>query len=406
MVNKVVEVGFNILTGSVFTLDNTTKGVLDNTEYVLAGSQLVDVSDSVRTYSINRGRSRELDRYQTGVASIVFDNRNRDFDPTYTASPYYGNIIPRRDVRITTNGIVRYTGVIDDWNLSYDISGDSITSGAATDGLSVLAKQTLTGHTATAQTSGQRIEAILDRAEVNWPAAERNIDVGDSQIGADIVTDDQNVLSYLQIIETAEQGELFIAKDGNLTFTSRNNVPTANNAVLLTDDGTGIPYQNIEVVYGSELLYNEVVVSSSVTGSTAIAIDEASQSTYGIANLTLTDLPLATDEELVNLSVFLASKYAHPEYRFESIEIVLDDLTEAEQNELLALELGDVVQIRFTPNNVPPAISKYAQIISINDSGLIDRYRLRFGFRTLDTGLFTLNDDAFGRLDAGNVLGY
>lgn len=406
MVAKKVEVGFNILTGSVFTLNDTVKGVLDNTEYVLAGTQLVDVSNKVRSYSINRGRSRELDRYQTGVASIVFDNRNRDFDPTYTASPYYGNIIPRRDVRITTNGIVKYTGVIDDWNLNYNIEGDSVTSGAATDGFSVLAKQTLTGHTATPQTTGQRISAILNRAEVNWPLADRDINTGDSDLGADVINSDENVLSYLQLIETAEQGELFISKDGKITFSARNNVLTANSSVLLSDDGTGIPYQNIEVVYGSELLYNEVVVSSSITSSTAIAVDEASQSTYGVANLTLTDLPLATNDELVNLSVFLASKYSQPEYRFESIDVVLDDLSEAEQNQLLDLELGDVVQIRFTPNNVPPAINKYAQIISINDSGQIDRYRIKFGFRTLDAGLFTLNDEAFGRLDAGNILGY
>jgi hypothetical protein len=406
MVTKKIEVGFNILSGPVFTLDDTAKGVLDNTDFVLAGSQLVDVTAKTRSYSINRGRSRELDRYQTGTASVVFDNRNRDFDPTYTLSPYYGNIIPRRDVRITVNDIVQYTGVIDDWNLTYNVSGDSVTSGAATDGFAVLAKQTLTGGTATAQATGARIASILDRAEVNWPLTDRDIDAGDTDLGADVIADNENVLQYLQLIETSEQGDLFIAKDGKLTFKARYDIPSTNDALLLSDDGSGIPYQNIDVVYGSELLYNEIIVSSSITSTTATASDTTSQQTYGIANYTLENLPIASDTELVDLAVYLASRYANPEYRFESIDVLLDDLTEAEQNQVLGLEMGDIVRIRFSPNNVPPAVEKYAQVINIQQSGTIDRTNVRLGFRTLDVGFFILNDAVFGMLDEGNILAY
>lgn len=408
MVTKKVEVGFDLTStgGPFLVLDDPVAGQLDNPDWLLGGEFLIDVTDRVRSYSVSRGRSRELDRYQTGIASIVFDNRDRAFDPTYASSPYYGNIIPRRDVRISANDEIIYSGVIDDWNLAYEVGGDSTTVGAATDGFSVLAKQTLTGHTATAQLTGARINAILDRAEVNWPATRRSIDTGDASLGADVIAEDENVLTYLQLIETSEQGSLFIDKQGNLQFISRNNIPASANSLVLADDGTGIPYQSMQVVYGSELLYNEVVVSSSITMATAIANDDDSQLEYGVANLTYSDLPLANDTELINTSVFLASKYSQPEYRFEQIEIILDDLTAQEQNDVLGLELGDVVLIKFTPNNIPPAIAKYAQVISISHRANVDRYSINLGFSTLDFAPFITDDAVFGKLDSGNALSF
>jgi hypothetical protein len=77
---------------------------LDSTAYVLGGgSFFYDVSAYVTQINVNRGKSRALDRYQSGVVNVQFNNRNRFFDPTYVASPFYGQIVPRRDVRIWAN---------------------------------------------------------------------------------------------------------------------------------------------------------------------------------------------------------------------------------------------------------------------------------------------------------------
>lgn len=405
---KKIEVGFDLTStgGPFLTLDDPIKGKLDDPDWVLAGSYFIDVTDSVRQYNTSRGRSRELDKYQTGVASVVFDNRNRDFDPAYASSPYYGNIIPRRDLRISVNNVVTYTGVIDDWNLDYGLNTDSVTVGAATDGFSVLAKQTLTGGTATAQSSGARVEAILNTSDVNWSAVTRDIDTGSATLGADVITPDTNALQYLQTIETSEQGALFIGKNGYVTFRGRNDLPSSVGAVKLSDDGTGIPYTGMSVVYGSELLYNEVVIGSSITASTAIARDLDSQSAYGISNLTLLDLPLNTEQQIVDTAVYLASKYSQPEYRFEAVEINLDKLSTEDQNKILGLELFDVVNIVFTPNNIPPAISRYAQVTRIEHSGRVSDFKVTLGFATLETTTFKLDDPVFGTLDAGNVLGF
>mgnify|MGYP000087065650 CR=1 FL=1 len=404
MITPKIEVGFDLQNGNFFTLNDPVKGVLNNSTYVLAGFQMTDVTESVRSFSIRRGKSRDLDRYETGVATIVFDNRNRWFDPVYEDSPYNGNILPRRAIQITVNNVMQYTGVIDDWNLEYSIDNDSTSTATATDGFSVLAKQTLAGGTATEQTTGARIEAVLSSVDVDWPVNRRVIATGDATVGADVIAPDTNALSYLQTIETSEQGKLFIDRDGNVRFTNRNGMYTSIDAPTLADDGTGLEYQQIGVVYGTELLFNEVVVSSNVTMATAVAQDLVSIDNYGVANLTLSDLPLATTDQVVNTATFLASKYANPEYRFESVSIILDDLSVSDQNKLLNLELGDVAKVVYTPNDIPPAISKWAEVISISISSQPNRSVLQLGFATLDYAVFVLDDEVFGRLDSGNVL--
>ena len=101
-----VEVGFDLsgLGGPFFTLDDSVQGVLDNTEFTLGGTLFYDVSDRVRSINVSRGKSRELDRFTAGQTAIEFNNNDRAFDPEYAASPFFGQIIPRRDVRVKANG--------------------------------------------------------------------------------------------------------------------------------------------------------------------------------------------------------------------------------------------------------------------------------------------------------------
>ena len=69
-----VEIGFNLSVNGVgnwFTLDDATKGKLDNVTYKLAGEVLVDVTSKARDVSVRRGRSRTLERFTAGVASVI-----------------------------------------------------------------------------------------------------------------------------------------------------------------------------------------------------------------------------------------------------------------------------------------------------------------------------------------------
>jgi hypothetical protein len=403
-----VELGFDILSsglGPYFILDDPVKGVLDNTEYLLAGVLFFDVTSLVQSVAIQRGKNRQLDQFDSGLANIVFNNNDRTFDPEYALSPYAGQIVPKRQVRISSGGIVQFAGLVDDWNLTYAPNGDSTASAACSDATSSFATQTIATRTNAVQKSGERINAILDLPEINWPLTLRDVDTGLMTLGADTIADNTNALTYLRLVERSEPGAFFIGKSGNVIFRDRIAAPTSQ-GVTLADDGTGIKYQSLRVQYGSELLANEIVVSSEISSYEVTTLDLTSIDTYGIFNLTRTGLLINANGDVDELAEFYANKYSQPEYRFESVEVLLDELTDQEQSDLLGLEIGDVVEIKFTPNGIAPAISKYAEIIRIDNSIDLDNHIMSLGFSTLDFALLVLDDAQFGKLDSGNALAF
>ena len=408
MPTQKIEIGFDLTEsgyGPFFRLDDAEQGQLDNAEFVLGGELFYDVTDKVQNVSITRGKNRELDQFDQGLANVVFNNNDRTFDPEFAASPYAGQIVPKRQIRISSGNIVQFYGLIDDWNLSYETNGDSTASAACSDATSSFALQTIATRTNTVQTSGERLNTILDLPEVNWPTELRSIDTGLMTLGADTIADNTNALSYFRLIEQSEPGAFFIGKNGYVVFKDRAAGPVSG-SVILSDDGMGIPYQGLRVQYGSELLANEIVLSSAITSTEITTTDPDSIEEYGIFNLTQQNLLIGNDSNLVGLAEFYAQKYSSPEYRFESVEVLLDELTNQQQSDLLNLELGDVVEIRFTPNDIPPAISKYAEIIRIDHSVDLNNHVVSFGFATLDFAVLVLDDAQFGKLDSGNALAF
>ena len=215
-----VEVAFELTVGDTpyFRLNSATKGRLNNTNFRLGGPIWIDITDRVASVNVKRGKNRELERYNAGSAGVTLHNEDRTFDPLNGSSPYAGNIIPRRGIRVTTASYPRFTGVIEDWNLDYDVSGKSDATIVAADAFTLLAQQSLTAGTATPQTTGARVEAVLSMPTVAWPLTQRNIDTGSAQVGADLFNTNDSALSYLQKVEASEQGQLFMDRQGNVRF--------------------------------------------------------------------------------------------------------------------------------------------------------------------------------------------
>ena len=402
--STVVEIGFDVsgLGGPFFLLDDTVAGVLDNTDYLLAGTLFYDVTEYVRQVSIRRGKSRQLDKFTAGSANIQFNNNDRTFDPEYASSPYFGQIIPKRTVRVSTGGSPVFYGVVDDWNLNYDLSGLSTAGADCIDGFTQLAQGALSAHTAISELTGARLNAVLDRSEVAWPASFRDIDAGSELLQADVVGDGTNVLEYLQLVNSSEPGSIFIGKDGSFVFKDRSVAPVSVGQVAFADDGSGIKFSAVNVVYGSELLYNYVQIER-LNGGTAIAQDDDSISTYGQQALIQSGLLLDTDVDAQALADYLVSIYSEPEYRFETLAVQLEALSPAEQIDVLGLEINDVCQIKFTPNGVGTPINKYAVIIKIEHDMQPLQHRVVFGFETLDYASLVLDDLEFGILDVNQL---
>jgi len=396
--------------GDFFTLDDPTKGVLGGTVYKLAGDILEDVTEDVRAVTVRRGRSRELERYQAGAATVDLDNSGRKYDPAAgtAITPYGASMRPRKAVQITADGEPVFNGIVDDWDLDYRLNGDHIASVKMTDGLAFLAQQEIQPHTTTAGTTGERIIDILDRSEIAWPAGKRNIDDGIATLQADAIggTADPkpvNALQYLQKVDEAEQGALFIASDGVLTFRDRASLQVLT-TTKFADDGTGIPFTNIEAAYGSEELRNRVSVSR-LNGGTATAEDADSIAAYGAIDYEIRDTLLADDSQAQDLADLIVTRYAEPILRIDALEVVTNALTASQVNEVLALELGDLVQVVYTPSGIGDAIDQFVRLDQIEHTIDAAQHRIKFSFSRGEGVALVLDSAAFGILDT-NTLGY
>jgi len=399
-----VEIGFDLTDspiGPFFRLNDSVAGRLDNTEYRLGGTIFYDVTDRVKSFQIDRGKPRRFSTFPAGAAGVRFNNHDRAFDPTYPDSPFAGNIIPRREIRITSGTVIQFTGFIDDWNLTYTVDGNSIADAVAKDVTSFFSKQVLTAGTPTQQDTGARINTVLDDPEVNWASTLRDIETGTVDVGTQEIDSGTNALNYMQKVTETEGGLLFINRDGQVAFRNAVQAPSSTDLVTF-GQGTGIPYSGIQVVYGAELLYNEVVISN-VGGGTATAADLASQGEYGIRNLSITDLLGATDQQSVDLAVKYADLYSDPEYRVERLDIQLHDLEPAEQETVLNLEIGSVCKVEFTPNGIGDPIERFLTVISIKHDVNPEIHVTRLGFQELKYLALVLDDAVFGKLDVANL---
>ncbi len=394
-----VELGLS----KAFTLDDPVAGVIGSTEFVLGGVDFVDVTSKVRGLSISRGKNRDLDRFNAGGLSVSFNNTNRDFDPLHTSSPYAGNIVPRREVRVKADGVTQYVGTVTDWNLAYDESGQSIAQLEAADGFTFLAQQVLTAGTATVQKSGARVSAVLDMASVDWPSDERDIATGASTLGADTFAG--NALTYLQKVELSEGGLFFIDKQGRVAFKDRLSTPTTGSVTVFADDGSGIPFAPAQVEYGIEQLYNQVTVTNGTDSSTAN--NPLSQTRYGILEHDVNTL-LSDATQVSGYADFLVGRYGEPEYRFAQLAIDMSNLTALQKTSMFALDIASVIEIKFTPNSVGSAIERYGLVIAISHDISPDDHIMQVGVGSLQTSLFVIGDSEFGTIgeSAPGVLGF
>ena len=366
-----------------------------------SGTAFYDVTSYTTSVTISRGLSRELDRFTTGSANLAFTNQTRAFDPFYTSSPFYPNIKPRKNMKVSTivsgSTAVQFTGLVEDWSLDYAVEGEATASAACVDGFILFGGQQLNAHTATAQTTGARIGAILDRSEVNWPAADRVLDTGVQTLQADVVEQGREVLEYLQLVAASEPGLLFMTKANKVEFRDRNAGALAPGTVVFSDAGTAIPYTDIEVSYGTELLYNRVGITP-IGLETQLASNTTSQTTYGVQSLEVNGLllPLGAQgtSDASALAAYYAKKYGEPDLRFNTIAVELASLTAAQQTSVLSLELADIVTVQFQPSRVGDRTSRAVQIIGIRHQIRPKQHTVEFMLASTDTVAFVFGSNS------------
>ena len=384
-----------------FTLDDPVLGRLDNPNSYLGGGEIfVDVSAYFKAFALRRGKSRELDRYEAGQASVAFDNSTRVFDPTFEDSPFFGQIVPKRRLRISVDNIVQYLGVVDDWNINYEPGTNSQAICYAFDSFSYFANAELPIETYSVEPTSNRLNNLLD--SLGWSDTARNIGTTSAELEAQTIQPDTVALPVMQTIALSEPGDLFIAKNGDVKLVGRNAAITSQ-GVFLSDSGTAVPYKTINAIYGSELLYNTANISSSA--GTVTSISPSSAAIYGQRLLSQTTL-LSSVSQLSALAEYLVVRYSEPEYRFEGVTIDLRAVQASDRTDVLGLELGDIVKIDFTPSKIPPAITRYGKIIGINLNITPSSQEIALQLQSTQGAVLVLDDPVFGKLDEQNILGW
>ena len=402
-----VEICFNEtpVGGDGFTLDDTTKGVLNNPYYRLDGYLVfTDVTSKVQRVTVNRGRSRELDQFTAGSASIELYNKTRDYDPLNTASPHYPYVLPRRYVRIKSNGLPVFAGLVNNWVLNYEKPQDSYVTAVCTDGFSLLASQNISAYTPDIELSGARFNSVLSRPEINYTGTSVSIDTGSSTLGAFPVENNVTALNYLHQVEKSEQGFMFCSTDNTLKFKSRSSVVAQTGSVAFADDGTGTSgYMSLDVETSDDLIFNRIV-GQSPTGAAQIVTDETSIANYDILNLDATDLLNNDDLEVLSIANLLLQKYKNPEVRFTGLSQQLTALSLTNQNKLLGLDLTDLATVKRTyTTGTPSSVTKYVLVEGIRHSITPQEHIIEYRFGSLSEAGLILDSGLFGILDVASI---
>lgn len=404
-----VLVGFQSTTGfgTPFQLNDAFYGVLNTAgRGTLGGVTFVDLTSLVESVNIRRGRSRQLDQFNAGTATIAFDNASQILNPSNTSSPYYPFVLPRCPVQILANGIPIYTGLITDWNLDYDISNQDMMYASCSDQFTVLANQALNAVTPSAQATGARINTVLDLPEINYQGA-RAIDTGSSTLGAYAISQDTNCLNYLQLINTSEQGYLFMSAAGVLTFKGRSSVLNPVAGATFNTDGTGLPYQTLINQFGDELLYN-YIITQSPAGGVQTTSDNTSIALYQAQQYALTNLLNSTTTEVAGLGNYLLGKYKNPVLRFTGLSTQMSALSAANQNIVLSLDMTSIATVVKNFVVGTPATETQTLIVSgIAHNITPGSHIVSYTFESTDgNAYFTLNDAIFGTLSTTNLLSF
>lgn len=188
-----------------------------------------------RSLSIDRGRADEFSPVEVGKCTFTLDNYDRRYDPWYTSSPLYPNVLPRRRVWVGVDyaGIYYplFAGKIEDPEPS-GRRGQERMDITAYDGLRDLNGAKGNAALQTDITTDVAIAAIL--TAVGWSAADRSLDTGIDTLGYWWLPD-EDAHTAIRNLVASEHGMFFINRAGLARFQSRMTYLTAAAAGTLTE---------------------------------------------------------------------------------------------------------------------------------------------------------------------------
>jgi hypothetical protein len=366
-----------------FILDTS---LLDGTDTLNGSTDFVDATEYVLSVAIQRGRTSQTDQFSPGTCRVLADDRasGRLFDPANTASTWYEgsfDLAPRRAIKVLAGTAELFVGAITDLDITYEMPNLSFASIVSADGLYELSRTALTAFSPSSQLTSDRVTAILNRPEVNFSTALRDITTGVATCGTVAYGDNTNTLSALQAVAIAEDGRLFANRRNEIQFDPR--ISFTFSTAIASFGGTAsneIPILAIGVAYGQETLFNRVQVD--VDGGTAaqIASDATSQTQYGVQTLSFSGVPLVSEAAGATLAQNLLDKYKEPKIRFNEISTSLNACGSALWPTVLTLDVGSVIAVtKRYDQGLPLSRTDTVFIESVTHDITPSDHRIRFG---------------------------
>jgi hypothetical protein len=340
-----------------------------DTDPFATSQTFTDVSAYIREFSIDRGRQHDLADYQTGTASVLLNNADDRFNPLNTSSPYYGKISPFRQIKISaeydSTTTVLFRGFITAYPESFGGQGaDSSVRVSCVDafkifnlntigargwklgssGFSNLGQSTRLGYVDQQELSSARISRLLDA--FGWSSTDRAISTGDLQVQAGQSLD-QNLLTAMKDVESAEQGQFYMSADGKATFRDRNYKRTQQfNSQATFGNGVGeLPFSDVITTLDDSKILNLISVTRN-GGTEQVLSDTSSIAKYGARENSLSGTLNVTDADALSIAEQRLTQFKETSSRIEGL--IVNPLSNTNLwNQVLIRELGDKITIKI-----------------------------------------------------------
>lgn len=371
-----------------------------------------DITEYVTNVTYSRGRKKTDYQFGAGVMSFTMRDETGILGPYDTTSPYYDpandqpGLAPMRSVRLSRSGEYLFVGVVTSYYYQFEYAGPNYVQVQCADEFYKLAQTQLDEYNVSAETSGQRITSVLALPEVDYTGT-TNIATGTVNLGHDAaytVPQSTNTLTYLQQINDAEQGRLFVARDGTITFQERIGNTLSGPAISFNDDGTGAKYVGLEVEFDADNVINRTYVKG-LNNNEATDTNAGSIAQYFTQSTSINNSLLHLQTEIDTLAAYLLEP--DPEPRYTSVTTWFGTLTNAQRNTVATIDIGDTISIH---KEIPGLGSQVASELSVEGiQGVIDVNRGHtVTYYTAPTTIvyeLILDDATYGVIDSTNVLG-
>ena len=262
--------------------------------------------------------------------------------------------------------------------------------------------------------AGTRIGRILDA--IGWAAGDRDIATGSTVLGT--YNSNSSALAACQTPTDAEQGLLFIGKDGKVVFRDRQWLFTNSSARTSTatfgDNAGETPYSDIEID-GNHVDWLRNTVTVSFTNNSVTVADSTSVAAYGVQDDSVSagDLPATGTWLARQLAAYRLRLRKDPKTRIPSIKVLPRVATSTHLPTLLNLEIGNRVTVTRRPTGGTGSFSQACFVQGIShqvtpDNWITQLYLAPTTPSYTEGPYLTLGDATYGKIGAvaGNKIPY